>query len=971
MNLNEIKHGFKVMEIREVDDPKATMYLMKHEITGAELVWLKRDDDNKSFAIAFKTIPTDDTGVFHILEHSVLNGSEKYRVKEPFVELLKSSLQTFLNAMTATDKTMYPVSSRNPQDFLNLIDVYLDAVFHPLCIQDPFTFQQEGWRYELDESGQLIYNGVVYNEMKGVYASPDELLITEAHRLMFPDNCYGLESGGHPDSIPDLTYESFVENYKKHYHPTNSKIMLDGEMDIDAVLSKIDSYISEFGRGEILPEIPFQNPVMPEERTISYEISPEEKDMDRVILGRQWKTANFDETEKLLAFGILQKALCGTNESPIKKALLDEGLAEDVDLFSTTGNLENTLELTVWNTTLDKKEKIDETITRVLTEQASGKLDHESLEAILNKAEFKYRERDFGTMPPGLVYGINILYSWIYGGDPLQNICIGDVYQSLREKINKGYFEDLIRETILESNHKASVCLVPSTTIAKEKAKEEREKLDAIWESWTDDEKEDFRVWLKAFKERQGTADTPENLKTIPKLRVEDIPHEITRIKSQVTNLEIGGGRDVPIVSVPIDTGGITYLDLFFDISHVPLDELAKVTLYTSLLGDIETESYSLEQLKNSIDFNLGSFKTYIGAFNPEGDSNKAKPYAIVSISLMNQKKKEAVSLLDEILNRSKFTDTAYLKNIVQQEYLGAKQSVMSEGHNYAKRRALSTRSVYGAIDEAAHGIMSIDWIKEASDSFAETGAKLCEEFGSLSPQLFDAGKLTIGITGELDMEWLRDIARLLPSGFSAEEASYAPLDISKQAFKIPADTGFAATGICLGTMTPRDRGICTLASQIMTYNYLWNSVRVSGGAYGASMVSTSFGEIASASFRDPQTGRTIEIMRGLGDAIVEFAKSPDAKELLPSFIISTIGRTEPLMTPKLQGTKCIRMYMNDVTWDDLQGHRDAILNAKPEDLEAFGLTLSEELKNSDYTVVAGEKQIEDYASLYDEIKSI
>ena len=489
MQINDLIHGFRVLERRTLGELNAVMWRMEYEKNGARLIWLDRPDNNKTFSIAFKTIPQDDTGVFHILEHSVLNGSEKYPVKEPFVELLKSSMATFLNAMTFPDKTMYPVSSRNDQDFLNLIDVYMDAVLHPVSLRDPHSFLQEGWHYELDSpEGELRCNGVVYNEMKGAYASPDTVMMEQLGSLLFPSNCYGKSSGGDPEHIPELTYENYLASHRRFYHPSNSYICLDGQVDLDAVLAKLDGFLKDYERIDPDADIPMQEPVAPAERTCAYEIGPEEDETDKAILAGGWVFGKFSDMERNVAFSALARLLCGSNESPLTKPLLDAGLCQDVALEKLDGVQQLYAILQIKNADPAKKDEIWALVEDTLRSLADGGLDKTRLHSILNRLEFAAREKDYGSMPRGLVYAITSLEGWLYSGDPAQGLEYDALFAALRRKVDEGWFDGFLRQVFLDNPHRARLLMLPSKTLGEEKARAEAERLAKIKAGWSQDE---------------------------------------------------------------------------------------------------------------------------------------------------------------------------------------------------------------------------------------------------------------------------------------------------------------------------------------------------------------------------------------------------------------------------------------------------------------------------------------------------
>ncbi len=944
-------HGFVLRYAQELPEIKATLYRMEYEKNGADLVWLDRADDNKTFCIGFKTIPQDDTGVFHILEHSVLNGSEKYPVKEPFVELLKSSLQTFLNAMTYPDKTVYPVSSRNDQDFLNLMDVYLDATLHPLCAKDPHAYRQEGWHYELDSpEGELTCNGVVFNEMKGAYADPSSLLGTGLLQMLFPDNCYGYESGGHPDHITELTYENYQASYRRFYHPSNSRIVLDGAVDMDAALAKLDSYLSAFDRIDPDTDIPMQAPVAPAERTDYYEIGPDEDGTDKVLMAQCWVFGTYEDKEKNTALSVLAQALTGSNEAPLKKALLEAGLCQDVSLYVNDGVQQTMAELSIRNTSLEKKDQVWETIERTLRELADNGLDHSRLHAILNRQEFTTREKDFGGMPRGLVYALSTMDTWLYGGDPAESLCFDETFRSLREKIDQGWFEDLLREVFLEGKHTARMCLVPSATVGEEKRQAERERLAQVKAGWDEARIAQVMDEFKALRARQERQDTPEELATLPVLSLGDIPEEAPALRQTVG--QIGGNT---LLHQDADTDGITYLDLYFDVSDLPMEELAKLPMLGRLLGQLATEHYDALALRSRIEGSLGRFSASAASYAKAGCTKCCRPVVVVSAAMLEDRKADARELIKEVLQTTRF-DGAQVYNILRQSRIMSEQMIINRGNAAASMRALASWSAKGAVDETLTGIAQLRWLQAAEKDFEPTGGVLCGELAALCRKIFTRERVTASLTGGMDAAWLESVLADLPSGPMGEKADYAPRAKAAEGFAIPAEIGFSARCGSLATLGKAVTGAGRVASNLLTYDYLWNEVRVKGGAYGTNLRIGEDGSVSFSSFRDPGCGRSLDTFTGAGAALRSFC---DSGEQPDKYIISTIGDMDPLLTPRMEGTMAAAMYFSGRTQADRQQARSEVLHTTVEELRTFSRELDALCGASTVCVVGGDAALD------------
>lgn len=951
MQKNDVIHNFRVKYMEELPEIGAKLWRMEHERNGADLIWLERADDNKTFAIAFKTIPQDHTGVFHILEHSVLNGSQKYPIKEPFVELIKSSMATFINAFTYPDKTMYPVCSRNPQDFLNLMDVYLDAVMNPLSITDPHAFRQEGWHYELDSpDGELRCNGVVYNEMKGAFASPDEVLTTELELALFPDNCYKYVSGGHPEHITELTYENYLASHHRFYHPSNARIILDGDLDLDAALAKIDSFIGGYDRLDVDTDIPMQAPVTAERESF-YEIGAEEDETNKALLAAGWVYAGYDDNEKSLAVEVLTEALCGTNESPLTKALLDAELAQEVTMYNYDGIQQSSVMLTLRNVDAEKRGKIWETVNATLKNLAENGLDHKQLHGILSRTEFRIREKDYGGMPTGLVFAMTSLDSWLYGGDPAQNLCYNERFAKLRKMIDDGGFEKLLKEVFIDSKHNAKVCLKPSKTLGEEKRKAEAERCAAIKAGWTDADIEKVMSEFKTLREKQEAPDTPEQVDKLPKLKLSDIPAEGVKTPQNVS--EVGG---VTVVNQPLDTNGITYLDLYFSLVDMDVSDLKKAAFLARLVGVTATENYSALELSGELQSSFGRFRAGTAVYSLAGQTEDATPYFTVKISMLDDHKADAVRLADEILNRSKFDDSGFIYNILRQAKIGFEQTITMRGNTFASRHALAAFSARGAVAEAMDGVSQLRYLQDTDAKFAEQGADICREYAELAKKIFTKSRLTVSLTGEMDEKLVSDIVSKLSSDPMGAAVKYQPAEKVSEGFAIPAEIGFAAVAANLNGIETEYTGAAKVAAQLLTYDYLWNDIRVKGGAYGTHMTVPADGDVSLTSYRDPSPARSLGSFKQSGKVLREFCESSESQD---KYIISTIANIEPFMTLRAQGEQAAARYLSRRTPEDVARERREILATSKDDLKAFSEALDKAFEVSNSCVIGGKNVLD------------
>ena len=947
MKVNDIMHGFKVNNIRHLDEINGDLYEMSHLKTGARTIWLKRDDENKTFYIGFKTTPIDDTGVFHILEHSVLNGSRKYPVREPFVDLLKGSLQTFLNAMTYPDKTVYPVSSRNSKDFVNLMRVYLDAVFHPNVLNDPNIFYQEGWHYELNEKdAQPIYKGVVFNEMKGAFSSPDGVKGRELMHALFPDNCYGNESGGDPDHITDLSYEQFCETHRQFYSPCNSYIFLDGDMEIEEILRIIDEeYLSEFDDSGRIAEITKQEAIEAEDVVREYEVSEESSTEGKAHISYGYVFGDYDEYEKIAAFSLISSVLCGNNESPLKKVILNNGLGEDISFDVQDGLFQPFAVIDVTNTDAEKEEAVSKAIREELERIVREGLNREELEANLNQREFKARERDFGGIPKGLVYGLSALDSWLYGGDPVDSICFGDLFDSLREKIHTTYYEDLIQKYILDSRHHAKLLLKPSNTLGRQKREAEEKKLQKIASNWTENDREQLTELNRTLQEWQASEDTPEQKATLPALHLEDLKKEPTQYPLRTEDHE---GH--LILKHDQDSNSISYVNLFAEVNDLEAEEATVLVQMLTLLGKLKTEHYDVLTLNRKMKSILGDFST---GLTPFLTYHERKHRNLVSVywSSLSRNDEEALELIKEILYRTDFTDAQAIHDILKQNLFSLEQNFINAGHSLALQRCSACDSTVATISEYAAGYESYRILKDLDEHWEEKADAFLEKLSSLQKKVFIRERYSLSVTGENKDEIVKKVFEGVPSGTIGKDVHIQTLGHRREGIIVPANISYAAKSAGLGD-TIDNVGIMFVLSNILTYDYLWNNVRVKNGAYGCGMRSGYGRRIGFYSYRDPDPGNSLNIFADTVNYLKEFTEKQDDIE---NYIVGTTGDFDPYYSLKTSLRNSDTEYLMGLTYEDKKAALDQILSA---DIEAIRKTipLFEKVNEADDLCVIGNK---------------
>ena len=970
-------NGFTVKSVTDLPEVKGRLVRMSYDKNGADLAWLDRDDDNKTFAIVFRTIPEDDTGVAHILEHSVLCGSEKYPVKEPFVELLKSSFSTFLNAFTSSDWTAYPVCSRNNADFLNLMDVYLDAVFHPLSVKSPLPFRQEGWHYEVkreegrgkreegrvesggvESGGVLTRNGVVLSEMKGAFGTPERLAHHELYRLMFPDNCYGFVSGGDPASIHKLTFEKYKDFYRRHYHPSNARIFLDGRVDLPATLAKLDSYPSAYPRTDVNTAVPLQKPVRTE-KTIQYEIGADDSAADKTFLLEGWVIGTFRDRETRLAFDVLSDVLAGSNEDPLAKALLENGLCEDVRL-GVGGAEQLTATLQVKNAKDGKADEIRRIVRETFERLAKDGLDHARLNAVIDRHEFNDREKDSGGFPRGLLFFEDALDQWLYGGDPAEAFRSAHLYASLRFKVGQGWFEKFLRKTLVDNPHHVKLTMTASKTLAEERRNAEKAELAAIQAKWTSAEREKVLAECKALEAFQNKVDSPEDIAKLPMLSLKDIP-ELGPTPESTTET-VGG---VKVIRAKTAANGIAYLDLYFGLSGCSAEELSDAAILAGVLEELPTAKRSVLELKNALDAGLGRFVAEVRSFAKPGDAQSAKAYLVVRVSALESKLDEIVRLVPEVLLETSFADTRLMGDLIKQRRRAIERGTMGiSGRIYAARRAAASQSVRGMMEEQYAGLAHLRRVQDIDDSFATNGAAFCERLAALAKRVFVRGAITACLSDNTPTAWLEGLFAKFPQGKAGVCADMAPLPARREGFRTAGRIGSAAKA----SFPMAHSGSGRVAAKMLSLDYLWNEIRVRGGAYGGGFLLRPEGDARYLSWNDPNPARSLGVYDKSGDALRKMVQDEPSVD---KYIISTVSDTEPYETPSVETTHAAELILSGRTPDDLQKLRREMLCTTKDDLLRFADTLDSLTNSTSICVIGGAAQLEGCTNILDSVESI
>ena len=901
LKTGDIISGFKVTARTEIPDVAGVLYEMEYPKNGAKLVFIDREDENKTFSVGFKTIPTDSTGVFHIIEHSVLCGSEKFPVKEPFVELLKSSLQTFLNAMTFPDKTIYPTSSRNEKDFLNLMEIYLDAVFCPSMIKNKSVFLQEGWHKEFDENGKLSYNGVVYNEMKGAYSSPEELGETVINKKLYGDSTYGYDSGGCPDNIPDLTYEQFVASHKKFYHPSNAYFFLDGAVLLESALPLIESYVSRYERLECDFSIEDGWSGKTETAEIEYEISAEEgeENKSRELYG--FLSTRFDELLDSMALDIAIEAIAGGIESPLQKVILASGLCEKMSINVNNSRLRNNITLEFSNVKDGKGEELYSLFRKTLSEIVAGGINREHLTASMNRQEFTVREMDLGGLPRGIAYNISVFDSWLYGGAPARSLLFGEDFKELRKRLDGEYFEDLIKKYILENERYTHVIMRPSATLGERRLEEERIFFERESARLTEEEKESIQKEFEALSKWQNEPNSEEAGASIPTLEISDIPES-----SDAVPMEIASEDGVEIIRHDMKTGGISYTELFFDASDFTEDEMAILPLFVALIKSSGTKDLSSFSFQNKIKRELGALTLAPVVYNKNGET---RLYAKLAISVLDSKKREYEEILKEFLYETTLSDRESFKNIVRQVKLMLTTAFASSGNAYGSMRAMAYRDTAHAVRDKIAGYGFFEKIREIEANLDTVCDEIIERINLLRDKLFLRERLTLAFAGDGELDFEKSvIATVREGGAKPSAVALLPLGVRDEGIAIPAQVGFGVMASALSEVGEELCGAMLVAKTILEFEYLWCEVRVKGGAYGVSLRLERDGGVVYSSYRDPSPEASLGVFARSSAFLREFASTDiDIKR----YIIGAMGEFEPYLSVPAKASISTSYYLS------------------------------------------------------------
>ena len=965
--------AYEQVSKQDLADIKSTGYILRHKKTGAKVMCIDNDDDNKVFYVGFRTPPEDSTGVPHIIEHSVLCGSKKYPAKDPFVELAKGSLNTFLNAMTYPDKTVYPVASCNDQDFKNLCDVYLDAVFHPNIYEREQIFKQEGWHYEMeDKDSPLTLNGVVYSEMKGAFSSPDDMLSRCVFDSLFPDTCYGVESGGDPDVIPELTYEQFLDFHRRYYHPSNSYIYLYGNMDFTERLDYIDKeYLSKYDHLDIDSGVACQKGFdKPRETVKDYPITNDESDKQNSYLSYNAVISTSLDEKLYIAFQVLEYALLASPGAILKQALLDSGICKDVQSIYENGVFQPYFSIIIKNSDLSDKEKFVSIIEKVLKDVVAGGFDKKSLLAGINLYEFKFREADFGHYPKGLMYGLTCLDSWLYDDDrPFIHIEPLDTFSYLKEMVETDYFEKLIEKYLLNNPHASVVCLVPSKGLTAQKDKELAAKLDKQRSGMSDKEIGKLVEDTKALHRYQEEEDSEEVLKCIPLLKISDIKKEAEDFVNEKSSV---AGKDV--LYHDIFTNGIGYLTVSFELKKVPEELIPYVGILKAVLGMVNTKNYTYADLANEIFLNSGGISFGTGLYNNVDDCNRFVHHFELKAKILYDRLPFAFGIFREVIYTSDLSDKKRLYEIICMLKSRLQGAMMSGGHAVALHRALSSISPSENIAEKMGGIDFYRLIEAIEDDYDNRFNELSENLKKVSSLIFTKENLVLfDYTAQKDQYDLlsEEIVSFVDDApdvhNEVRSCDFTPRKIS-EGYKTSAKVQYVAKAGTYKSDELPYTGALRVLKVIMGYEYLWNQVRVVGGAYGCFGSFTRNGKVTFASYRDPNLKRTLEVY----DRAVDYLKGFTASERdMTKYIIGTMSDMDFPLTPSAKGSRSRDAYLCGDSYEKIQKERDEILSCTDKDISALHRYIGKMKDDECICVLGGEEEIDKEKELFTKTQSL
>ena len=993
--------AYELVLQERIPDIQSEGYLLRHKKSGARVMVLENQDENKVFNIAFRTVPGDSTGVAHILEHSVLCGSRKFPSKDPFVELVKGSVNTFLNAMTYPDKTMYPVASCNDRDFANLMHVYLDAVFFPNIYQKEEIFRQEGWSYQIEKpEDELVYNGVVYNEMKGAFSSPEDVLEREILNSLFPDNTYHYESGGDPEVIPELSYEDFLDFHRKYYHPSNSYIYLYGDMDFEERLNWMDrEYLSRFTYLPVDSEIALQKPFTKMQEVYrKYSISQGDTEEDNTFLAFSTVVGTSLDTKLASAFAVLEYALLEAPGAPLKEKLLDEGIGKDIMSSYDSGIRQPVFSVIAKNANAADKDRFLKVIRETLEKIVKEGISENAIQAAVNIMEFKFREADYGSFPKGLMYGIDVFDSWLYSDQhPFDYLKQLDDFEFLKQQVGTGYYEQLIQTWILDNSHASLTVVIPEKGLTAKMEEATRRKLQKIKEGMSEEQVQELVEKTRRLRLFQETPSTQEELLAIPMLSREDLKKEAVPFQTREENWS---GTQVLYHDYP--TNGIAYLNLLFDASSLDREELPYFGILKNVLGMVDTQNYGYQDLYNEINRNTGGITPGISVFPNEENKDLVRAAFGVQVRTLYDKLEYCFQMIREILFTSNLQQEKRLKEIVSKLKSRTSARLNASGSATAAVRSMSYFSPVYVLNDSISGIEFYKTLEDLEKHFEEKKEFLKQQLKKVLKKVLNPRGMILDVTAdESVLKVLRPLTECLAketaefaadgSGESRCQAAgeekaregkteidgktdlsslkyFAGLKTEKknEGFLTPAKVQYVARSGNFKEKGFAYTGALRVLKVIMSYEYLWTNVRVKGGAYGCSGSFGRNGDSNFVSFRDPHLRNTNQIYEGVPAYLEQF--TVDERDMT-KYVIGTIGEMDSPLNPAALGRRSMNAWICGLTEERIQKEREQVLGTSQEDIRRLAPLMQAVLEQECICVLGNEEKLKAESDLFMELK--
>lgn len=971
MNLEQLT-SYEILKNEQIHDLKSQGILLRHKKSGARVNLILNDDENKVFYIAFRTPPVNSTGLTHILEHCVLCGSKNFPVKDPFIELVKGSLNTFLNAITYPDKTVYPVASCNDKDFQNLMHVYMDAVFYPNIYKHKEIFCQEGWHYELkDADAPLKINGVVYNEMKGAFSSADDLLEREILNSLYPDTAYQYESGGDPKNIPELTYEEFLDFHSKYYHPSNSYIYLYGDMDpVEKLIWMDEQYLSNYDLDDfdtkIIPQAPFEAPVHSNKK---YSIGSNDSTEDKTYLSCSWSIGNSLERERYLAFEVLDYALLNSQGAPVKQALIDAGIGKDIQGGYDNGLFQPIFSVIAKNANASDKERFLSIIRETLEDQVKNGINQEALLASINNAEFKYRELDFGNYPKGLILGLNAMDSWLYDDmEPYMHLELLDTYKFLREQIGTDYYEKLVQECLLDNTHISIITMDPEQGLTAKDEKALEEKLAAYKASLSKEEIDELVAFTKQLEKYQDEPNSEEGLKTIPMLEIEDIKKEVEPFDNQVLD-----AQGIPVLWHDIETNGIVYMDLMFDTRYVSEELVPYLGLLKLFLGYVDTEKYTYGEFSNEVNLHMGSQHNSVTVFPHAIDTYKYQVKFETRVSVLEEKLDKAFELVTEMLFASSLSDDKRIKEILSQIKSSLEADLSGSGHLVSATRALGYYLPRSKYSDMTTGIDFYRLVKKLESDYENQKEDLRDKLNTIMHLIFNKENLLVNLTCKAEgrdkvVEALKEFQnRLYPLPEDAELCQIH-CEAANEGFRDASQIQYVSQVGSYRDQGYEYTGAFKVLKTILSYDYLWQNIRVKGGAYGCGAAFTRTGDAYFTTYRDPKLAESLDVFAKTVDYLNEF-KCSDRD--MTKYVIGTISGMDQPLYPKAKGRRSMLAYFAELTEEMIQKERDEVIGVSVDDIRNLAGPVQAVLDKNYICVIGNEGKVQENEALFDRVADL